>query len=235
MNKTLLNILKFLAFLSIGIGLMALAFKGIDLDEIIEGFKKANYWWVGLAIVFGAISHLVRALRWNLLIQPLGYKPNIILSFFAVMIGYLGNLGIPRLGEVLRPGVLTRYEKIPLNSLLGTILIERAIDMIFLIFLLMATLMWEFDRLNEFVLKTMVGWMTTKFTSSLDNVQMALLGLGVVVGLVLLFLLSRYLLKRSRYWEKARELVKGLVVGMKSIGKMEHNMGFVIYTFIMWF
>ena len=72
-------------------------------------------------------SHISRAIRWKILMKPMGYSPSLINTFFAVMIGYLANLAVPRLGEVLKCTILGKYEKVPADKLVGTILIRRSV------------------------------------------------------------------------------------------------------------
>ena len=93
--------------------MLYLAFKDISLSKLAEDFRNAKYSWVVLSLFIGLLSHIIRAYRWNLLIRPLGYKPGLLNSYFAVTIGYLANFAFPRLGEVTRCASLSKTEKIP--------------------------------------------------------------------------------------------------------------------------
>ena len=86
------------------------------------------------------LSHYIRTLRWRLLMEPMGYRPDKLNMFFAVMVGYLANQALPRLGEVLKCTILARYEKIPADKLVGTIILERLIDAISLLLVFCITL-----------------------------------------------------------------------------------------------
>ena len=105
--------------------LLWLAFRGQNLEQIVYDLKNANYLWVLASVLVSILAHYARALRWNMLIQPLGFKPSNSNTFHAVMVGYLANLAVPRMGEVSRCGVLNRTDKIPLNNLIGTVIVER--------------------------------------------------------------------------------------------------------------
>ena len=109
-----------------------------EKKDIYNSFLTANYWWLLLSIFFGIISHYSRAIRWKILLEPMGYKPSTRNTFMAVMIGYFANLALPRLAEVTRCGVLTRYEKIPFSKSFGTVITERGIDLITLILVFIA-------------------------------------------------------------------------------------------------
>ena len=129
MRNTIIQILKIAGFLSLGILLLYFAFKGVALDELANIIRDANFWWVGLSLVFLSLSFLSRARRWVLLIEPLNYKPSLKNTFYSLMVGYLANFALPRLGEVTRCVTLGKKEKIPVDSLFGTVIIERFIDL----------------------------------------------------------------------------------------------------------
>ena len=128
MKQKIISILRILFFLGVGILLFWLVIRNQNLDEIKAKLQHANWWWPVLALFFAFISNIFRSLRWNMLIHPLGYKPKVKNTFGAVMVGYLANLAIPRLGEISRSAVLGNYEKMPFNKVFGTVVIERIID-----------------------------------------------------------------------------------------------------------
>ena len=137
-NNRVATFIKFLLFLGLGIVIIWLSLHGLTPDEktqILHSFRIADYNWVILTISMGIFSHFLRALRWKLFFEPMGYNPSLKNTFFAVMVGYFANMAFPRLGEVTRCGILTRYEKIPFNKSFGTVITERTIDMIIFILL----------------------------------------------------------------------------------------------------
>ena len=142
LKKKILKILYHLVFLALGILLLYFAFRGINLNELLIGLKSANYSWVFLSLIFAFLGFLIRAYRWNLLIEPLGYNPSLRNTFYAVAIGYLANFALPRLGEITRCGTLNKTENTPFDALLGTVFVERVIDVISL-FLLILLIFFE--------------------------------------------------------------------------------------------
>src|SRR4026207_598969 len=143
MNKHLRTILQYCFFLGLGIFLAWWSIKDLtdeNKSQIREALKTAKYWLI--IPVFGILllSHFIRALRWRLLIQSLGYNPSKSNTFFAVLIGYLTNQAVPRLGEVVKCTMLAKYEKIPADKLIGTIILERLIDAITLLVIFAITL-----------------------------------------------------------------------------------------------
>ena len=137
MNKHLKNIIQLLIFLGLGVFFIWLSVKDLTAEDIAiikESARQVNnpvsWTFLALSILSGAASHFFRALRSVLLIEPMNYKIRTSMSFYAVMVCYLSNLALPRLGEVLRCTFLQRYEKVPFQKSLGTIVTERVIDLI---------------------------------------------------------------------------------------------------------
>ena len=131
MRRRYLTILQYIFFFALGLFLVWWSVKDLssnDKFQIKEALRTARYLLILPVLIILFFSHYIRALRWKLLIEPLGYNPKVKNTFFAVMIGYLTNLAFPRLGEVLKCTVLAKYESIPVDKLIGTIIIERIID-----------------------------------------------------------------------------------------------------------
>jgi len=154
MNKRLRTILQYTFFLGLGIFLVWWSVKdltGDDRSQIQLALKTARYWLV--LPVFGILflSHYIRAIRWKLLMEPMGYNPSTTNTVFAVFIGYLANQAVPRLGEVLKCTVLARYEKIPADKLIGTIILERVIDAITLLLVFGITLAIQPDIYSQLI------------------------------------------------------------------------------------
>ena len=117
-------------FTAIAIVLVYFVFKDVDLQKLWGDIISMNVWWVLLSLGFATLGYILRMLRWVLLIEPLGYNPSKQNTFFALMFGYFANLALPRIGEVARCGVLYSKEKIPVDKLLGTVIIDRAFDLL---------------------------------------------------------------------------------------------------------
>ena len=209
-----------------------LGYLELGLDKIIEDLAQANYWWIGLSLIIALLSHFFRALRWNLLIEPLGYKPKSVTTFFAIMVMYLFNLIVPRMGEVTRCGVLYRYEKIPVTKLLGTMVIERAVDFICLLAVIAFTFLLQFNVIMGFLEESL----SAKMQGEDHNVTALLAGLGVVFVAMMIvairFILPR--LKRLTFFYKIKRLLAGLRAGFKSIRMMRNNKLFILHSLLVW-
>jgi uncharacterized protein (TIRG00374 family) len=122
-----------------------------DKWEQLKAMNHAHYWLLIPVFSLLLIGHWLRALRWRQLMEPMGYHPSRLNTFFAVMIGYFVNLGAPRLGEVLKCTILARYEKVPAQKLVGTIVAEIAFDVICLLLVFALTFVFQFDIISSLV------------------------------------------------------------------------------------
>ncbi|MDB4062104.1 flippase-like domain-containing protein [Vicingaceae bacterium] len=229
--KSILSFLKIALPLAFGAFLIWYVFKDLtqqEKEELYTSFAKANYFWIFLSISFGVLSHMSRAIRWKYTIQPLGKTPGFWNSFFTVMIGYVANLALPRLGEVTRPGLLGKYEGLPFNKLFGTIVAERVADLVILGSIMAGIVFVEFDMLKELLF----GYLEQG--SGNISIEKILIIAGVAIaGLVALFFL---MLSKSDnpISRKIRELVRGIFEGLISIVKMENKGYFLMHTAFIW-
>lgn len=137
-------------FLVIGIGIFAYIYKDLRLSQIGSALNSLKYEWIVLSGIFGLSSHFIRALRWQLLIEPLVRKPSTLNTYLAVLVLYLFNILIPRGGEIARCTALNRYEKIPFPKLLGTVVTERLSDLATFALILLALIVWDSPVINNF-------------------------------------------------------------------------------------
>jgi len=239
LKKNILVILRFAFFLSIGIFFIWLFLRNLTTDqkqEIIKALKIADYSWIIVAIILGMLSHWVRALRWRMLMEPLGYKPRRLNVYMAVLIGYLANLALPRLGEVSRCGVLTQYEKIPFNKSFGTVITERAIDMLAFVALFLLMIFTMSAKLSAYVHQKIYAPLQDKLNISeaFGNSMIWILA-SITILVVVFFLIFRKGIKSSKLYLKVRKIFSGFLLGMQSLLKIKHPMLFILYTVLIWF
>ena len=143
--------LRVLFFASLGLIILWLITRNQDIEKIWSELGQVSYFWIVLSIFAGILSHIARAIRWNILIRPLGNTPKTTITFYALMTGYLANLAVPRLGEITRTATLARYSRHPFNSLAGTVVAERVFDMICILSLIFLTVVFQFSYLRSFL------------------------------------------------------------------------------------
>ncbi|CAM3451909.1 lysylphosphatidylglycerol synthase transmembrane domain-containing protein [Zobellia roscoffensis] len=224
MNDNIKKILKTALPIVLGVFLVWYSYHKTspeDREQILFYIKEANLLWVGLSILLGMLGHISRAVRWNFLLEPLGYKPKIINNVFILLMAYFANLGIPRTGEILRATALTSYEDVPFEKGFGTIVTERVIDVIMLLLLIGVTLILQTDSI--------LGFLQDKGF----NIKGLLLLMGAgIIGLVFFF----FFIKKSSHAiaVKIKGFVKGLMEGVFSIFKMKKKWAFVLHTLFIW-
>ncbi|MCX6252450.1 MAG: lysylphosphatidylglycerol synthase transmembrane domain-containing protein [Bacteroidetes bacterium] len=229
--------LKFIFFLGLGLLIAWLSLKDLTPDErfrILESFKNANYYWVILAICLGILSHVIRSLRWKIFLEPMGYNPSLKNTFFAVMIGYFANMAFPRLGEVTRCGILTKYEKIPFNKSFGTVITERALDMIVFLLLFVFTIFTQIGTIDNYLHQNVYPRLQGKFLNTLSNPVFLIGMVGFLVILIITFIFLRKRISHLKFYQKIKNLVLGFWEGFKSLSQIKNPFLFVLYTILIW-
>jgi uncharacterized protein (TIRG00374 family) len=217
-----------------GILLLVLAFRGIDFSRMVDGIRKANYAWIGIAIILMVAANLSRAYRWNMLIQPLGYSPKLSNTFWSVMAGYMANLALPRMGEITRCGSLNQTDKIPLDVLIGTVIVERTLDVLMLILSISLTAFLEYKLLGGFIYKNIVGPILIKISSLLSSATFlifAILLLSSIIAIAVIIYNNR---KRIALFNKLVLVMTGVWSGMATIFTMRKKWLFIAHTIFIW-
>lgn len=207
-----------------------LAFRNENLAEVWDKMRLADPFWIGLSVVIAILSLISRAIRWKMLILPLGHNPRTSKTFYALLIGYLANLAIPRIGEISRCVSLNKSENVPFNGLIGTVIVERAIDLIMLFLCMALVAVFQFEMLSSFLMDKIVSPIMNKGTDG--KTILMLVGGGVVIGLVagLWFLKN----KENRLRKKLSGIIREVAAGLGSVLKMKNNGWFLFHTFFIW-
>lgn len=235
MTKRLSTILQYLFFLGLGIFLVWWSVKDVDADkreQIREALEGARFYLFIPVFFILLLSHYVRALRWRLLIESLGYQPDRNNVFFAVLIGYLANQAVPRLGEVLKCTALARYEKIPADKLVGTIVLERLIDAICLLIVFGITLVSQPGLYSSL--------MENVFKGDGKEEAAALPGYVIPLALVLLIIIAAgawMLIKKKNFSDLLqlfRRIAGRIWQGLTTIRHLKKRGSFLLLTLCMW-
>ena len=234
LKKRLIQVIQYLFFLGIGVLLFWLAIRPIDLNQLWEDILEAEYGWLFLSLGFALLSHMARTLRWNLLIGSLGYKTRFWSTFFSLMIGYLANTAVPRMGEIVRCGTLSKKEKIPFNALFGTVISERFFDLIVLALIIFFTLIFQLKLVGSFLHKLIDPIVASLFSNMADIIIFSLAILVFFGGLIWGIWLLRHKIKTIPFYENVRNFLQGLWDGIKTIAKLRQKGLFLVYTFVIW-
>jgi uncharacterized membrane protein YbhN (UPF0104 family) len=230
MPKKILLVFRYGFFLALGLVLAWISIRSISQywDGIKQSLAHARYFLLVPIILLYLLSHVSRAIRWKIMIEPLGYSPLTLNVFFSVMIGYLVNLAIPRLGEVVRCTFLGRHEKIPIEKLLGTIIVERAFDMVCLLVVFFLAYTMQAKALSDYAI--------AKYREGGSHGNHYLL-IGILVALALVTLTFIFLYRRHKTNKVVvfvEEMVLGLWEGITRIRYMKNKGWFLFHTVLIW-
>lgn len=233
--KSTKSIIQFIILLSIGVLLIWLTLRQVapKKDEIISAFKNANYFWILLSMLIAFLSHFLRAYRWNYLLEPLGYKTKLINANCYVLIGYLANYGIPRMGEISRCTLAAKYDKVPFEVALGTVITERIIDFVLFLGIFVLTLLIEFKELSGLANRLIFQPLKEKLSGIENNPTKLIVLIAIIIlGIALFIFLRKKVIGLMK--GKLGGIVKGLAQGIGSIRKMKRPLGFVILSILIW-
>lgn len=234
--KSTKSIIQFIVLLGIGVLFIWLSIRSITPEQkvkIIDAFKEADYFWVVISLVISFFSHFLRAYRWNYLLKPAGYKINLVNANCHVLIGYLANYGIPRMGEISRCTLATKYDDVPFEVALGTVITERVIDFILFLLIFAFTFLVQFNELiglaNQYIF---------------DPARSRLSGISesptkiIVLSVVALVMITAFFVLRKKFSSllkgKLGGILKGMGQGLSSIAKMDKPFQFIVLSFMIW-
>lgn len=233
MKKKVVSILQYLFFLALGIFLLWWSIRKIkDWGEIKASLSNANYWLIIPVIISLLLSHYSRAIRWRILIEPLGYHPKQSNAYLAVLIGYMANLAIPRLGEILKCTFLARYEKVPADKLIGTIVAERAFDVLCLLVVIVITFLWQVDTIGGLLKETIATILQSK-AEQLTTTRIILFFVGLFAALGLIwYVLDRY--AHLKFIQRIKIIVRGVWEGLISVKRIKNKGWFIFHSVFIW-
>jgi len=219
--KSLLTIVISLAFAGF---FLWFALKGLDFKVIQKSLAKANYWWVLFAACFGIAAYWFRAIRWNLMLEPMGHQISNSNSLWSISFGYLMNLTIPRSGEVARATALYGVEKVPVDQSFGTIILERVVDLVCMLVFLALTLVFKGEVILSFYKNSGIS----------INPNKIFLVLGILILGAILFFVFKKRLANVPVLDKIINFIDGIIQGLTSIFKLKQKGKFILYTIGIW-
>ncbi len=203
----------------------------LNAIEVLENaFKRTNYFWIILSMVFAVLAHFSRAVRWRMLLKSLNYEPKLSNTFYAIGVMYLGNLAFPRLGEILRCSILARYEDIPVNKSVGTMITERIVDVISLGALMVFTILFQYKIFEQFFVERIYPLLSSSSGEG-GMTKYIILGAIGLIGLLVFYLIQSGKIKLQ---DKISNVLKGLIDGVKSIRYVESPALFVLHSILIW-
>jgi uncharacterized protein (TIRG00374 family) len=235
LRKGILQTTKFIAFLAVGILLLWFAFSNVNFNRLASDLKEADYSWLLLSVLFGLIAYVSRARRWVLLVNPLGFHPSLRNAFYALMTGYLANLALPRIGEITRCVALGKKENIPVDQLIGTVVVERTIDFLSLMLIMIFLIITSGDQISLFLKESILVPIQQKIFSvfGFTWIIWVILLVILIIALILTILYKKKL-RKIRFFSKMFDLARGVINGLKTITNLKRKWEFVFLTVFIW-
>jgi len=226
------NIIKTILFISVGVLLFYLVYKDSDFNQLLQEAKNVNYLWFIPMVVVGMLSHISRSIRWQMLLNSDGSKVRFTNTFLAVLNGYFANLAVPRLGEVTRCAIVSKYEKQNFSKVLGTMVTERLTDVIVLGLITVAAISLQTNQISDFINNNPdLGDKLDKFTSLPIMIAFAAFSF---LGLIFLFMLMKGKFDNIKLLKKLSEFIRSFWNGFLSIRKVKRPLLFIFHSLFIW-
>ncbi len=245
MKKLAVNTLQFLLSLGLGSTILYLVYQHQNksyvqecmakgnaaeacnlMDKLVADFQQTNFGWIALVMVAFLVSNYSRTAKWMILLKPLGYQPRFINGFLSILVAYFTNLFIPRIGEVIRAGIFSKYEKIPVEKVMGTIVVDRVVDVLCLLLAFGLALIFEFEKLWGYIEQN-----SGQGGSSSNTKWLVLGGMAAVAGLVFLL---RKKLAQTAIFQKIQKLLLGFWEGIRTVGQLDRPWLFIFHSLNIW-
>lgn len=247
-RNQIIAFLKFLFFLGIGLAILYLVYRGQNAafqadcavkgiaaedcslaNKVLTDFGKVNYWW--MLLVFGAylLSTLSRAIRLNMLLNPLGARPKLSNTFLTTTLGYFANLGLPRMGEVVRAASLAQYERIPVEKIMGAVVVDRLMDVLCIVIITFIAIFLEGGPIVDFFARE------AQFEFSAEKAGK--LAFVVLIGLTILALATYFLrhrLRQNKLFLRIRDMAVGFWQGINTVRSLKRPGLFLALSANIW-
>lgn len=228
-NCKIVKSIKVALPLALALGILWWMYRGIGWEELTDALSHKMSWtWMLLSLPFGVLAQVFRAVRWRQVLAPAGERPRLSTCIHAVFMSYASSLVVPRVGEVLRCGVLKRYEGTNFSCCVGTVVTERIIDTVLILLLSLLTFLTQIPVFLTFFQETGL---------SLGSVlgRFSLMGWIVTLLCALLALLCIVLVaRRFRLFSQTKSVLSDLKNGLLSVKEVENPTLFILYSLGIW-
>ncbi len=250
LKRKILHIVQYLVFLGIGGGILVYFYQqqeaayldqcrldGIPAaqcslwDKLVADFLSVDVFWMSMVLLAFTVSNISRAIRWNMLIRELGYKPRMRNAFFAVMISYLANLLMSRAGEVVRAGYMGKYEKISTSKVMGTVIVDRILDVLSLGLIVSVAFLIEFDTYWEYLRAQLAN---RDFSHGFWTDPFFLVFAALLLSGGLLLYANRRHFRHLNVYQKIKSTIQSMWEGFKTVKYVDKPLFFVFHSLNIW-
>ena len=232
MNKKLKTAIKIILFIGFGIAIFMLVYKDFDFSNFFNTLSGIKWGWLIPATLISLLSHISRARRWQLLLETTGERPRFINTFFAVLNAYFANLAIPRLGEVTRCALVSRYEKQDFSKVLGTVVSERLLDLIIVVILTAIAFVTQANVFADFI--TAHPEIKENLAKIFSPLTITILAITGIACLCLLIFIAKGKLDRFNICRKISKFINDFWTGFLSLKKAKHKISIILHSILIW-
>lgn len=220
---------KILLPIAFGGAILYWMYRDFDFHSVDDILLHGMDWtWMLLSFPFGILAQMFRGWRWRQTLEPLGERPRASTAVHSIFLSYAASLVVPRIGEFTRCGVLKRCDGVSFPKALGTVVTERAIDMLLMAAVCVLTLFMQMKVFSTFFNKT---------GTSMDSILAKFSATGYLVTAacaVAALLLLHILLKKLSIYNKVKATLGGIWQGVVSLKDVRNASLFVVYTLAIW-
>lgn len=213
----------------LSVGLCYVLFRDINIGEMYRFIvSECDYTWILVSMALGAVTFWIRGLRWRMQLRPLGINPPANIMYYSIAGTYAVNLVLPRLGEIWRCEYISRRQKAPFASVLGSMVSERLADTVTVLLMLLATIIWAGSAVDSFV---------EEYPAMFDSLEHIVASpwtyvifVAVIAGGWLFFRLNRH-----RGWVmKIKQQLSALYSGFMGIFRIRRAWHWLLLTLLLW-
>ncbi|MDR0893190.1 MAG: flippase-like domain-containing protein [Mediterranea sp.] len=229
MKKVVRKSLRLVFPIALGSFILYWVYRDFDFSQVRETLLHGTRWgWMLFSLLFGVLAQAFRGWRWRQMLEPLGAYPKRSNCVNAIFVSYAASLVIPRIGEVSRCGILSKYDKVSFAQSLGTVVTERLVDMLTILLVTVVTVLLQFPLFATFLHQT-----GTKIPSLLHLFSSVwfYMALCCFIGILLLLYFLR---KTFSFYEKVKGFAISLREGILSLRGVQGLPLFLFYTLAIW-
>ena len=232
MKKIASTTLKIAVPLLISAVVLYFTYRNYQFDMFWQDMKRIDWRWLAAALLFSALGPVFRGLRWNLLLEPIGYRVPKRETILTVFTGYAANIIIPRVGEICRCGMLEENAKVPFNKSLGTLVAERCVDALLLGIIVLSSILLQLKQFRLLLTPEESDTLNTaeSATPLLQNPRFWFW----VIGILLLVAICWWICVKFHLWDKVKNFIHGFWEGFLSLRRIDRLPLFLFYSIGIW-
>ena len=198
------------------------------LEKVISDFGNVHWDWMAVVLLLFILSNISRMMRWKMLLKPLGRNLNPYTGFFAILLGYFANLGFPRIGEVVRAATVARYERLPFEKVMGTVAVDRIVDLLTLILIVIITLFVSSELIFQFLREY------ASFEANAWGIVKLIILFAFLVFVSMYIWKKRISLMRYQVFRWLFKMIRGFVAGILAVRLVEKPFWFIVHSLLIW-